>query len=150
MIKVGTRVVVSDNSGAKEAGCINILGHSNRKTASVGDMIVISVKSVRARTSSSSNSKKDSSGSGKSASGGKKGSNSANTVNKGSVHRAIVVRTKKVNFSGAIKVSFDDNAIILLNKKGEPLATRLFGPVLGYQLRKKKALKVLSMAPIII
>ena len=146
MIKVGTRVVVSDNSGAKEAACINILGHSNRKTASVGDMIVISVKSVRARTSSAANTKKgEASGAGK-----KKGSNAGSTVNKGSVHRAIVIRTKKLRFSGGIKVSFDDNAIILLNKKGEPLATRIFGPVLGYELRKKKALKVLSMAPIII
>lgn len=136
MIQVGTIVRVSDNSGAVLAKCINILGHSNRKYASIGDTIVVSVKSIRkAKLSQTRKAKLTSSVKGVS-------------VNKGEVHRALVIRTKSLS-KKATKGSptfywFEDNAVVLLNPKAEAIATRIFGPVSGKEL---KDVKFLSLAP---
>ena len=119
MIQMQTRLDVADNSGARELMCIKVLGGSHRKTASIGDVIVVSIKSAIPR--------------------GK--------VKKGDVHRAVIVRTKfatKRQDGSAIR--FDGNAAVLVNKQGEPIGTRIFGPV-ARELRAKKFMKIVSLAP---
>jgi large subunit ribosomal protein L14 len=124
MIFLQTRLKVADNSGAKVAQCIKILGGSGRKVARIGDIIVISIKSLRSGGTSRSRAR----------------------VTKGTVHRAIVLRTRKEHRrrDGAF-LRFGENSVAILNPKGQSLGTRLFGPLLE-DLRKKKDMKVVSLA----
>ena len=119
MIQVQTELNVADNTGAKIVECIKVLGGSKRRTASIGDMIVISVK--------------DAIPTGK--------------VKKGSVHRAVIVRTRKAIYrNDGSKVKFDNNAVVITDEKGEPIGTRIFGPVTK-ELRTKGQTKIISLAP---
>lgn len=120
MIQVQSRLKIADNSGVKEVMCIKVLGGSRRRYASLGDTIVCSVKQA---TPSS-------------------------TIKKGSVVKAVVVRTVKENRRGdGSHIKFDDNAAIIMNKTTlEPVGTRVFGPV-ARELRAKGYLKIISMAP---
>ena len=119
MIQEETNLVVADNSGAKKVRCIRVLGGSNRRYASVGDIIVVSVKSAIP--------------------GG--------AVKKGDVSRAVVVRTKKeVRRKDGTYIRFDENAAVLLDNKNEPRGTRIFGPV-AREIREKQFMKIVSLAP---
>ena len=119
MIQVQTKLLVADNTGAKKIECIKVLGGSKRRYASIGDIIVASVKEAIPR--------------------GK--------VKKGSLHRAVIVRTKQGIFrNDGSKVKFDNNAAVLTDEKGEPLGTRIFGPVTR-ELRSKGQMKIISLAP---
>lgn len=119
MIQEETNLIVADNSGAKKVRCIRVLGGSNRRYASVGDLIVVSVKAAMPG-------------------GG---------VKKGEVSRAVVVRTKKeVKRDDGSYIRFDENAAVLLNAQNEPRGTRIFGPV-ARELRDKKFMKIISLAP---
>ena len=119
MIQIQTEIQVADNTGAKRVECIKVLGGSKRRTASVGDRIVVSVKEAIPN--------------------GK--------VKKGSVQKAIVVRTKYPIFrNDGSKVKFDNNAAVLVDDKGEPVGTRIFGPVTR-ELRVKGQTKIISLAP---
>ena len=119
MIQVESRLNVADNSGAKEVLCVKVLGGSKRRFASVGDIIVVTVKDAIPK--------------------GK--------VKKGTVHKAVIVRTrqelKRVDGS---TIKFDTNAAVLINNQGEPVGTRIFGPVCR-ELRSKKQMKIISLAP---
>ena len=118
MIQTETRLTVADNSGAKEALCIHVLGGTGRRYASVGDIIVVSVKSVIP----------------------------SSDVKKGTVSKAVVVRTKKeVRRPDGSYIRFDDNACVLLNNSGELRGTRIFGPV-ARELRATN-MKIVSLAP---
>ncbi len=118
MIQQESRLKVADNSGAKEVLCIRVLGGSKRRYASIGDMIVVTVK--------------------KSSPGG---------VKKGTVSRAVVVRTKKeIRRKDGSYIRFDDNAVVLLTASDEPRGTRIFGPV-ARELRDKDYMKIISLAP---
>ena len=122
MIQVQTELFVADNTGAKKIECIKVLGGSKRRYASIGDIIVVSVKEAIPK--------------------GK--------VKKGSVHRAVIVRTKQGIFrNDGSKVKFDNNAAVLIDEKGEPLGTRIFGPVTR-ELRFKGQMKIISLAPEVI
>ena len=119
MIQTESRLKVADNSGAKEALCIKVLGGTRRRYASLGDKIVVTVKQAMP----------------------------AGNVKKGSVSKAVVVRTKKeVRRADGSYIRFDDNAIVLLGASGELRGTRIFGPV-ARELREKDFLKVVSLAP---
>jgi len=119
MIQMQTNLDVADNSGARRVQCIKVLGGSKRKYASVGDIIVVSVKDAIPR----------------------------GRVKKGDVHRAVVVRTaKEVRRTDGTAIRFDANAAVLLNKQNEPIGTRIFGPVVR-ELRAKKFMKIISLAP---
>ena len=119
MIQVQTELFVADNTGAKKIECIKVLGGSKRRYASIGDIIVVSVKEAIPR--------------------GK--------VKRGSVHKAVIVRTKQGVFrNDGSKVKFDNNAAVLTDEKGEPLGTRIFGPVTR-ELRSKGQMKIISLAP---
>lgn len=119
MIQSFTRLTVADNSGAKEVMCIKVLGGSHKRYASVGDVIVVSVK--------------------KAIPNGK--------VKKGQVLKAVVVRTKKeIHRENGSLVRFDDNAAVLLDAKREPIGTRIFGPV-GREVRYANFMKIVSLAP---
>ena len=119
MIQVQTELDVADNTGARRVECIKILGGSKRRYASIGDSIVVSVK--------------DAIPNGK--------------VKKGSVHRAVVVRTKySIHRNDGSSVKFDNNAIVIIDEKGEPVGTRIFGPVTK-ELRLKGQTKIISLAP---
>ena len=119
MIQVQTELQVADNTGAKKIECIKVLGGSKRRYASIGDTIVIAVKEAIPK--------------------GK--------VKKGAVHKAVVVRTKKEIFrNDGSKIQFDKNAVVLTDDKGEPIGTRIFGPVTR-ELRSKKYMKIISLAP---
>ena len=119
MIQVQTELFVADNTGAKKIECIKVLGGSKRRYASIGDIVVVSVKEAIP--------------------GGK--------VKKGSVCKAVVVRTKQGIFrNDGSKVKFDNNAAVLIDEKGEPLGTRIFGPVTR-ELRSKGQMKIISLAP---
>ena len=119
MIQVQTELSVADNSGARRVECIKVLGGSKRRYASIGDSIVVSVK--------------DAIPDGK--------------VKKGSVHRAVVVRTKYSIFrNDGSSVKFDNNAAVLTDEKNEPIGTRIFGPVTR-ELRLKGQAKIISLAP---
>mgnify|MGYP003313087381 CR=1 FL=1 len=115
MIQVQTELQVADNTGAKKIECIKVLGGSKRRYAGIGDLIVVSVKDALPR--------------------GK--------VKKGSVHKAVVVRTKKEIFrKDGSKVQFDSNSVVLTDEKGEPIGTRIFGPVTR-ELRAKGQTKII-------
>jgi large subunit ribosomal protein L14 len=114
-----TILEVADNSGAKKLGCIKVLGGTRRKYASLGDVIVVSVKDALP------NSK----------------------IKKGEVVKAVIVRTKKeVKRLDGSYIKFDDNSAVLLNPQGEPIGTRIFGPV-ARELRAKRFMKIISLAP---
>jgi large subunit ribosomal protein L14 len=119
MIIVESNLEVADNSGARRVQCIKVLGGSKRRTASVGDIIVVSVKEAIPR--------------------GK--------VKKGDVQRAVVVRTAyPVRRADGPAIRFDRNAAVLINKQNEPIGTRIFGPVVR-ELRARKFMKIISLAP---
>jgi large subunit ribosomal protein L14 len=119
MIQQYTRLNVADNTGAKRVMCIKVLGGTRRRYGSVGDIIVVSIKSA--------------------VPGG--------SVKKGEVSKAVVVRTKKeVGRVDGSYVRFDDNAVVLINEQNEPKGTRIFGPV-ARELREKQFMKIVSLAP---
>lgn len=114
-----TNLNVADNSGAKRVQCIKVLGGSKRRSVAVGDIIVVSIKDAIPR--------------------GK--------VKKGDVHKAVVVRTARgVRRSDGTEIRFDTNAAVLINNQGEPIGTRIFGPVTR-ELRAKNFMKIISLAP---
>ena len=119
MIQVETNLEVADNSGARRIQCIKVLGGSKRKYASVGDVIVVSIKEAIPR----------------------------GRVKKGDVVQAVVVRTAKdIRRVDGTAIRFDNNAAVLINKQGEPIGTRIFGPVTR-ELRAKRYMKIISLAP---
>lgn len=119
MIQSETRLTVADNSGAKEVYCIKVLGGSRRRYASIGDIIVVSVKEAIPNAK----------------------------VKKGDVLKAVVVRTKKeIGRPDGSYIRFDDNSAVLLTGTMEPIGTRIFGPV-ARELRAKKYMKIISLAP---
>ena len=119
MIQMQTNRDVADNSGARRVQCIKVLGGSKRKYASVGDVIVVSVKEAIPR----------------------------GRVKKGDVRKAVVVRTaKEVRRDDGTAIRFDSNAAVILNNAGEPIGTRIFGPVVR-ELRAKNFMKIISLAP---
>ncbi|NRB62114.1 MAG: 50S ribosomal protein L14 [Saprospiraceae bacterium] len=118
MIQQESRLRVADNSGAKEVLCIRVLGGSKRRYASVGDTIVVSVKDT-----------------------------SPGGIKKGSVSKAVIVRTKKeIRRRDGSYIRFDDNACVLLNNADEPRGTRIFGPV-ARELREREYMRIVSLAP---
>ena len=122
MIQNHTELMVADNTGAKRVECIKVLGGSKRRYAGVGDLIVITVKDAIPK--------------------GK--------VKKGTVHKAVVVRTRKEIFrDDGSKIQFDNNAVVLTDEKGEPMGTRIFGPVTR-ELRAAGHTKIISLAPEVI
>ncbi len=119
MIHNETNLEVADNSGARKVQCIKVIGGSKRKFASVGDVIIVSIKEAIPK--------------------GK--------VNKGDVHQAVIVRTaKEIRRNDGSAIRFDKNAAVLINKQQEPIGTRIFGPVTR-ELRAKKFMKIVSLAP---
>jgi large subunit ribosomal protein L14 len=119
MIQMRTMLDVADNSGARKVGCIKVLGSSRRKYASLGDVIVVSVKDAIPNAK----------------------------IKKGDVVKAVVVRTKKgIRRSDGSYIKFDDNSAVLINQQNEPIGTRIFGPV-ARELRAKKFMKIISLAP---
>ena len=119
MIQMQTNLNVADNSGARKVQCIKVLGGSKRKIATIGDVIVVSVKEAIPR--------------------GK--------VKKGDIHRAVIVRTaKEIRRNDGSAIRFDSNAAVLLTNQNEPIGTRIFGPVTR-ELRLKKFMKIISLAP---
>lgn len=119
MIQMQTRLNVADNSGAKEVMCIKVLGGSKRRVASIGDIIIVSIKEALP------NSK----------------------VKKGDVAKAVVVRTvHKLRRPDGSYIRFDDNSAVLINAAKEPVGTRIFGPV-ARELRAKQFVKIVSLAP---
>lgn len=119
MIQMQTNLDVADNSGARRVQCIKVLGGLKRKYASVGDVIVVSVKEAIPR----------------------------GRVKKGDVRKAVVVRTaKEVRRDDGTAIRFDSNAAVILSNSGEPLGTRIFGPVVR-ELRAKNFMKIISLAP---
>ncbi|WP_448529318.1 50S ribosomal protein L14 [Raineya sp.] len=119
MIRQESRLNVADNSGAKEVLCIRILGGTGKKYATVGDKIVVAVKSAIP----------------------------SGNIKKGAISRAVIVRTKKeVRRKDGSYIRFEDNAAVLLNNQDEPRGTRIFGPV-ARELREKQFMKIVSLAP---
>ena len=119
MIQVETTLQVADNSGAKKVACIKVLGGSKRRYATVGDIIVVSVKEAMPHAK----------------------------VKKGDVMDAVIVRTaKEIRRADGSYIKFDTNAAVLLSKQGEPVGTRIFGPV-ARELRARKYMKIISLAP---
>jgi len=119
MIQMQTNLDVADNSGARRVQCIKVLGGSKRKYASVGDVIVVSVKEAIPR----------------------------GRVKKGDVRQAVVVRTaKEIRRDDGTAIRFDSNAAVILSNSGEPIGTRIFGPVVR-ELRAKNFMKIISLAP---
>lgn len=119
MIQAETRLTVADNSGAKVLYCIKVLGGSRRRYASVGDIIVVSVKEAIPNAK----------------------------VKKGDVLKAVVVRTKKeIRRPDGSLIRFDDNSAVLITANQEPVGTRIFGPV-ARELRAKRFMKIISLAP---
>ncbi|MCD6234939.1 MAG: 50S ribosomal protein L14 [Candidatus Neomarinimicrobiota bacterium] len=119
MIQVESKLRVADNSGAKVVQCIKVLGGTRRRYATVGDVIVVAVKQAIP--------------------GG--------TAKKGDVAQAVIVRTKKeVGRPDGSYIRFDENAAVLINAQGEPIGTRIFGPV-ARELRERQYMKIVSMAP---
>jgi len=122
MIQQESRLNVADNSGAKEVLCIRVLGGTKRRYATIGDKIIVTVKSAL----------------------------SSSSLKKGTVSRAVVVRTKKeVRRKDGSYIRFEDNAVVLLTPNDEPRGTRIFGPV-ARELRDKQFMKIVSLAPEVI
>jgi large subunit ribosomal protein L14 len=119
MIQVESRLEVADNSGARKVACIRVLGGSRRKYASVGDVIVVSIKEAIPNA----------------------------RVKRGEVRRAVVVRTKKnIGRSDGSHIRFDENAAVLIDAQKEPVGTRIFGPV-ARELRGRGFMRIISLAP---
>ncbi len=119
MIQQESRLTVADNSGAKEVLCIRVLGGTKKRYATIGDKIVVTVKNAIP----------------------------SGNIKKGTVSKAVVVRTKKeIRRSDGSYIRFDDNAVVLLNAAGEMVGTRIFGPV-ARELREKQYMKIVSLAP---
>jgi large subunit ribosomal protein L14 len=119
MIQPESRLEVADNSGARKVACIRVLGGSHRKYASVGDVIVVSVKDAIPNA----------------------------RVKKGDVRKAVVVRTKKgIGRADGSYIRFDENAAVLIDQQNEPIGTRIFGPV-ARELRARRFMKIISLAP---
>lgn len=119
MIQTESRLTVADNSGAKEVMCIRVLGGTGKRYASVGDKIVVTVKAAIP----------------------------ASNIKKGTVSKAVVVRTKKeIRRKDGSYIRFEENAAVLLNNQDEPRGTRIFGPV-ARELREKQFMKIVSLAP---
>jgi large subunit ribosomal protein L14 len=119
MIQMQSNLDVADNSGAKRVMCIKVLGGSKRRYASIGDIIVVSIKEAIPR----------------------------GRVKKGDVRKAIVVRVRKdIKRKDGSTIRFDSNAAVLINQQGEPIGTRIFGPV-PRELRAKNHMKIISLAP---
>lgn len=119
MIQAQTRLRVADNSGAKVLSCIKVLGGSKRRYASIGDIIVVSVKEAMPNS----------------------------RVRKGDVVRAVIVRTaKEIRRADGSYIKFDDNSAVLISQQKEPIGTRIFGPV-ARELRAKNFMKIISLAP---
>lgn len=119
MIQAESNLEVADNSGARRVQCIRVLGGSRRRWASVGDVIIVSVKEAIPR----------------------------GRVKKGDVHRAVVVRTaKEIRRPDGTTIRFDRNAAVLISPQGEPIGTRIFGPVTR-ELRDRQYMKIISLAP---
>jgi large subunit ribosomal protein L14 len=119
MIQMQSNLEVADNSGARRVQCIKVLGGSGRRSAGIGDVIVVSVKEAIPR----------------------------GRVKKGDVYRAVIVRTaKEVRRDDGTAIRFDRNAAVLLNKQNEPIGTRIFGPVTR-ELRSRNFMKIVSLAP---
>ena len=122
MIQEQTKMVVADNSGAREVMCIRVLGGTGRRYATVGDRVIVSVKSALPN----------------------------GRVKKGTVQTAAVVRTvKEVGRPDGSSIRFSDNACVLINEQGEPRGTRIFGPV-ARELRERQYTKIISLAPEVI
>ena len=122
MIQAETKLSVADNSGAKVVSCIKVLGGSRRRYASLGDVIIVTVKQALPHSK----------------------------VKKGDVLRAVVVRTsKEVGRRDGTYIKFDDNSAVLINAQREPIGTRIFGPV-ARELRAKNFMKIVSLAPEVI
>ena len=122
MIQMQSNLFVADNSGARKIQCIKVLGGSKRRSASIGDIIVVSIKDAIPRAK----------------------------VKKGDVYKAVIVRTSKdFQRNDGSTIRFDKNAAVLLDKQEEPIATRIFGPVTR-ELRNKKFMKIISLAPEVI
>ena len=119
MIQKESRLAVADNSGAKEVLCISVLGGTRKRYATIGDTIIVTVKNALP----------------------------SGNVKKGTVSKAVVVRTKKeIRRNDGSYIRFDDNAVVLLNTAGEMSGTRIFGPV-ARELREKQYMKIVSLAP---
>jgi large subunit ribosomal protein L14 len=119
MIQVQSKLTVVDNSGAKRVQCIKIMGGSYRRYARIGDIIVVSVKEALPESN----------------------------IKKGTVAKAVVVRTKKeIRRPDGSYIKFDQNAVVLINAEGDPVGTRIFGPV-ARELRWKEFMKIISLAP---
>ena len=119
MIQVETNLLVADNSGARRIQCIKVLGGTKRRYASVGDVIVVTIKEAIPR----------------------------GRVKKGEITKAVVVRTAKdIRRPDGSAIRFDSNAAVLINPQGEPIGTRIFGPVTR-ELRSKRYMKIISLAP---
>jgi len=119
MVQTTSTLDVADNSGAKKVMCIRVLGGTRRKYASIGDIIVVSIKEAIPNAK----------------------------VKKGEVAKAVIVRTKKeVSRQDGSYIKFDGNSAVLINKENEPIGTRIFGPV-ARELRAKRFMKIISLAP---
>jgi len=119
MIQVQSKLDVADNSGAKSVACIKVLGGSRRRYASIGDIVVVSVKDAMPRAK----------------------------VKKGDIYKAVVVRTRKeIGRPDGSHIRFDNNSAVLLNKNMDPIGTRIFGPV-ARELRARNFMKIVSLAP---
>ena len=122
MIQMQSNLAVADNSGARKVQCIKVLGGSGRKIAGIGDVIVVSIKEAIPR----------------------------GRVKKGDIHRAVIVRTaKEIRRNDGSTIRFDSNAAVLITNQNEPIGTRIFGPVTR-ELRSKKFMKIISLAPEVI
>jgi large subunit ribosomal protein L14 len=119
MIQVQTKMTVADNSGAKKVSCIRVLGGTRRRYAGVGDIVIVAVKEALPHSK----------------------------VKKGDVMRAVIVRTvKETRRPDGSYIKFDDNSAVLINPQGDPIGTRIFGPV-ARELRAKRFMKIISLAP---
>ncbi len=119
MIQVESRLKVADNTGAKQVQCIKVLGGTRRRYATIGDIIVVSVKKAIPN----------------------------GTAKKGEIYKAVIVRTKKeVGRKDGTYIRFDENAAVLIDEQGEPNGTRIFGPV-ARELRENHFMKIVSLAP---
>lgn len=119
MIQQESMLDVADNSGAKKVMCVKVLGGTRRKYAGVGDVIVVAIKEAIPRAK----------------------------VKKGDVRRAVIVRTRKqLSRPDGTYIRFDENAAVLINEQGEPIGTRIFGPV-ARELRARRYMKIISLAP---
>ena len=119
MIQIQTELLVADNTGAKRVECIKVLGGSKRRFASVGDVVVVAIKEAMP----------------------------SSKIGKGTVQKAVIVRTaKEVRRPDGSTIKFDNNSAVILNANGEPVGTRIFGPV-ARELRQRNFMKIVSLAP---